>query len=296
MKKSYLTRAGVIGATLLAFTVAGGRAELIYGLSQNTLFTFDSATPGTIGGMRAVTGLGGDNLVGIDVRPETGTLYGLGSSLRLFSIDPATGVASATGSSFGTSLGNNYGFDFNPVPDAGRVVNDAAQNFRISPRGSLLGNDGTLAYAVGDPNFGQDPRIVAVAYANNNRDATTTSLFGIDSSTDTLVPIPTPNSGVLNTRGLLGVNTTEKASFDISGLSGTAYASLTKPGDTVSGFYQIDLDRGSASFIGNIGFSGPLDGLTAVAVPEPGTGALLMIGLGALMARRHARCRGTRAR
>ena len=290
MRRNHFLKASGIAFALFVVCPTVARAELIYGLSKNTLFTFDSQNPATVGSIRPITGLGNETLVGIDIRPETGGLYGLGSSLHLFTIDPATGVASsASGTAFGASTGSSYGFDFNPVADAARVVNNDAQNFRVSPTGSLLANDGRLAYAVGDPNFGQDPQIVAVAYGNNGPNATATSLFGIDNQSDTLVFIPAPNSGVLTTKGLLGVNTTEQVTFDVSGISGSAYASLTKPGETVSGLYRIDLDTGAASLIGSIGFAGALDGLTVASVPEPATWALLALGFGFFMASRHTR-------
>jgi hypothetical protein len=280
-------RIAVLG--VMALFAPESRSELLYGLSQNTLFTFDSASPGTIGGIRPVTGLqGGESLIGIDIRPETGGLYGLGSSLRLYTLDPATGAANpANLSPFGSStIGLNYGLDFNPVPDAVRVVNTAAQNFRVSPSGSLLANDGTLAYGVGDQNFGLDPKIAGVAYSNNNPDATTTALSGIDSRTDSLVVISPPNAGVISTKGLLGVNTTEQVGFDISGFTGIAYASLTRPGESRSGLYRIDLNTGAASAVGNIGFSSPVDGLTVVVVPEPSTSVMLMLGLTGFLLRR----------
>lgn len=256
------------------------QAESFYGLSQNTLFSFDSDTPGTINSVVPISGLGGsENLVGLDLRPATGQLYGLGSSLRLYTIDPITGVATLTSpTSFGTPTGVSYGFDFNPAVDAVRVVNESAQNFRVSPTGSLLGNDVTLAYGVGDPNFGQDPSIVAVGYGRNLFGATGNSLGGIDSASDAVVLIPAPNAGTLRTVGLLGVNTTPQTAFDVSGFSGNAYASLTRPGDSSSGFYSINPVTGSASLIGQIGFSAPLDGLTAAVVPEPSTWALLALG------------------
>lgn len=290
MKKLRSFKNGAVFCLLLAVSSLVARGELVYGLSQNTLFTFDSQNPGTIGGIRPITGLGTDTLVGIDIRPETGALFGLSSSLTLFTIDPATGFASqVNGTPFGTSTGSSFGFDFNPVPDAVRAVNNAAQNFRVSPSGSLIANDGTLAYAVGDPNFGQDPAIVGVAYANNNPNATTTSLYGIDSTSDTLVLIASPNSGVLGTQGLLGVNTSEKVSFDISGVTGNAYAALTGPNGAVSGFYQIDLASGTATLVGNIGFGATLDGLTVAVVPEPGTWTLLILGLLAFIGYRSIR-------
>src|SRR3954454_8397352 len=53
----------------------------IAGLTEaNTLVLFDATTPGTVLGEQPLTGLQpGEALVGIDVRPATGELYGLGN-------------------------------------------------------------------------------------------------------------------------------------------------------------------------------------------------------------------------
>src|SRR5262245_4315496 len=59
--------------------------------ASNQLLAFDSFTPGTIDVTRPVTGLqGGESLLGIDSRPQTGQLYGLGSSNRLYAINTTT--------------------------------------------------------------------------------------------------------------------------------------------------------------------------------------------------------------
>src|SRR3954447_10364851 len=43
-----------------------------------------------------VTGMqGGETLIGIDQRPATGQLYGIGSTGRIYVLDPTTGAATA---------------------------------------------------------------------------------------------------------------------------------------------------------------------------------------------------------
>src|SRR5688572_3482550 len=65
-----------------------------YALAGSNLLTFDTATPGTIAASVPVTGLqSGESLLGIDSRPTTGELFGLGSADRLYTINPATGTA-----------------------------------------------------------------------------------------------------------------------------------------------------------------------------------------------------------
>lgn len=69
------------------------------GANANTLYRFSAESPGAVGAV-PVTGLGANTLVGIDFRPMTGELFGLGvigSVTTLFAIDPITGVATQVG-------------------------------------------------------------------------------------------------------------------------------------------------------------------------------------------------------
>ena len=147
------------------------RAELIYAVTTtNVLLSFDSATPGTVTTIAAITGLqAGENILGIDLRPATGQLYGLGSTSRLYTISPVTGTATQVGSAGAFTLtGTAFGFDFNPVVDRIRVVSNADQNLRLNPNdGTLTAIDTNLAFAAGDPNQGANPNVVALAYTNN---------------------------------------------------------------------------------------------------------------------------------
>jgi hypothetical protein len=205
---------------VLAVLAPPAQAETILGLtSGDQLVTFASRAPGTILSTVNVTGLqSGELLLGIDVRPATGQLYGLCSTNRIYTINPWTGAAAVVGSGpFTPALtGSHFGLDFNPVPDAIRIVSDEEQNLRVNPNtGAVLGTDVNLAYAPGDPNFGGNPMIVAVAYSNNTEGAANTTLYGIDSLYHTLVRqgavdggaggVAGPNGGQLFTIGPLGV-------------------------------------------------------------------------------------------
>jgi hypothetical protein len=222
--------------------------------TTNSLLRFDSGAPGTILSTTAVSGLqAGENLQGIDFRPASGQLYGLGSTSRLYTIDPSSGVATQVGASpFAAALsGTNFGFDFNPVVDRVRVVSDADQNMRLNPNnGALAGADTALAYAVGDANVGANPNSVGAAYTNSFAGATTTTLYGIDSNLDILIIQNPPNSGTLNTIGPLGFDTSGLVGFDIA-TAGTAFASLSVSG--LVGLFTINLATGAATPVGSIG-------------------------------------------
>jgi hypothetical protein len=237
---------------LLCCAVLTARAETIVGVTDdNRLLLFDSESPGTVAKIIPVFGLdAGDNLVGIDFRPANGALYGLGRSGRGYLIDISTGEA-FPGTGIVTLNGTSFGVDFNPVPDRVRVTSDANQNLRVNPNdGTLTANDGTLAYAAGDVNAGANPNIVGSAYVNNFATAGATTLYNIDSALDILVIQNPPNAGTLNTIGSLGVNTSDAVGFDVSGSTGTAYASLTVGG--IAQLYTINLANGAATQRGPI--------------------------------------------
>ncbi len=264
-----VTLSGAFNATLGTITTAmvtitdndGASVATIFGVTTtNTLVRFNSATPGTIEATNTITGLQtGETILGIDVRPATRQIYGLGSTGRIYTINPATGAASLASTASGATLtGTAFGVDFNPVPDRLRVVSDADQNLRFNVDTGAATVDTTLAYATGDAAAGQNPTVVGVAYTNNVAGATTTTLYGIDSARDTLVrqgsvggtPV-SPNSGQLFTIGPLGVDTTDVVGFDIANPSGIAFAALTVGG--TSQLYTINLTTGAATLVGNFG-------------------------------------------
>ncbi|MEO7674693.1 MAG: DUF4394 domain-containing protein [Pyrinomonadaceae bacterium] len=239
----------------LAVEIAAPTNFSVYGLTTtNTLVRFNSARANTILSTVAITGLqGGENLLAIDFRPATGQLFGLGSTSRIYRINPTTGVATSVGSLTTPIVGTNFGFDFNPVPDRIRITSDADQNLRANPIDGTNLVDGVLAYALGDANFGQNPNIVASGYTNSFGGATTTTLYDIDSNLGILAIQNPPNNGTLNTVGRLGVNTTGEAGLDIAPGNNTALAVLQVQGATSSALYSVNLTTGAAAVIGPIG-------------------------------------------
>src|SRR5690348_3822799 len=94
MRSMFFSMAG-LSALALASTV---QAELLYATNGSSIARFDSATLGAVTTV-PVTGLqAAETLVGIDVRPANQLLYGVGSSSRLYTINPLTGVATQVGS------------------------------------------------------------------------------------------------------------------------------------------------------------------------------------------------------
>lgn len=269
-------------AAVLGAVGMGASAERIWGLTtMNELVSFQSSNPLMATGPLAITGLGaGVTLMGIDFRPATGALYGLGSNSQLYTINTGTGAAAAVGPGPFTTLlsGNSFGFDFNPTVDRIRITSNTGQNLRANPdTGVLASVDGGLNYVAGDISFGQPPAVVGSAYTNNFAGATTTTLFGIDAVLDMLVKQDPPNTGGLVSIGGTGEDITNLTGFDIS-TNGNAYVAIER-GGVPSWLYSINLSTGSMSLIGEIG-AGMLLSDISVAIPAPGAiGLLAMAGV-----------------
>jgi hypothetical protein len=257
-----LTAAGA-----LAVPGAASAAEAFYGVTQdNRLVTFQSDNVTNVEPSHAITGLpGGENIVGLDVRPLDGQLFALGKTSRLYVINPRTGAARQVGSTpFIPALaGTSFGFDFNPTVDRIRVTSDAQQNLRLNPdNGTVAGVDTNLAYAPGDPGAGTSPKVAASAYTNSFAGATSTTLYDIDNARHALVIQNPPNDGTLTTVGALGTNNNAVA-FDI-GDGNVGYAVLNGEQNRQN-LFRIDLSNGHATQATNffVGTDQPLVGLAA---------------------------------
>jgi hypothetical protein len=253
--------------------------------TANSLITFDSAAPTKIVRTVKVNGLAsGEDLVTLDARPAGGQVFGLTNRNTLYTLNVTTGAATRVGSgpaAFNVT-GAPAGMDFSPTVDRIRVVTAGDLNYRVNPTtGSILDGDaitpGTqpdtaIAFAVGDPNAGQNPNVTAIAYDRNFLGTGLTTLFGIDTTRDALVRIggvdgtPSPNAGQVNTVGSLGVAVGGRVGFDITA-DGTAYAAMTSGG--LTRLYTVNLTTGQATPAGKVGTGLlVLDALTALPRQE----------------------------
>ncbi len=267
--------------------------------ADNMLISFDSATPGTLlSGPTPITGLIGaaELVLGIDFRATDGMLYATTFTDRVYTIDPATGIATAVNTTpFGPGLENSsIGMDFNPVSSAIRAIG-LTQNSRLALTPTTVAQTVNVdaVYAAGDPNAGVTSlAITSAAYENDDTDATTaTTLYGIDRANDaapgTAGPLPangvlvrigsvggTPNSpdtGLLSTIGALGFRPlNNNVGFDINTVGGvnTAYAAFTNTTTGVTGLYTVDLATGAATLVGPIG-AGTTQVAGIAVVPAP---------------------------
>ncbi|WP_017297822.1 DUF4394 domain-containing protein [Nodosilinea nodulosa] len=237
--------------------------------SSNTLLGFTAANPDKVSSLE-VTGLEG-TLLGIDVRPADGLLYGLTTANSLYTIDTSSGAATLV-STLSIPFGGGVvsGFDFNPVADRLRLVGDNDQNFRINVDTGDVTVDGTLAFGDGDANARVNPNITAAAYTNSFAGTTSTALYDIDPLLDSLLLQSPPNDGTLVTVGDLGIDFDIVGGFDIfSTPDGQNSAFAASDGM----LYAINLGTGAATSLGT--FSAETDDLLGfVALSNPLGGAL----------------------
>lgn len=279
MKNRSSNAGGAGRRILLALALAGASMapamaqDVLAGIApKNRLVFFSASSPDDVEVLK-ITGLQrGEKLLGIDRRPATGQIFGLGSTSRLYVINTETGAATAVGSGpFTPALsGTHFGFDFNPLVDRIRITSNTGQNLRADPNTGLIAAvDTPLAYAVGDAGAGLTPDVTASGYTNSvNPAPVATTLYNIDVTRDVLVTQNPPNNGTLNTVGSLGVNATKLAGFDISGGTGTAYASLQKKlsfgKSQRASLYTINLATGQATLVGKINGPYPISDITVV--------------------------------
>jgi Ca2+-binding RTX toxin-like protein len=243
---------------------------------QNVLIVFDPNRPNRVQSLN-VSSVDG-TLIGIDVRPADGQLYGITDTNKVYTINTTTGVATLkstlTPANLGLTAGQQSGIDFNPTPDRLRLVGSNEQNLRVNVDNGQIADlnnnpadgiqpDTNLAYAPGDPNFGANPNITAAAYTNSflpSPDANRrTTLYEIDSNLDVLVRQggfnfpdnpPSPNGGQLFTVGDLKVDFADKAGFDIFSPANGINVAYAVSGSTL---FSINLVTGEATNLGRVG-------------------------------------------
>jgi hypothetical protein len=185
--------------------------------------------------------------LGIALRPGTEDLYLVGSSNRLYRLNPATGAATPVGSPFAPSLsGTQFGIAFDNS-DHLRIVSDTGQNLRIDPTTAAVTVDTPLAFAVGDPHAGQAPHLGAIAYDHRHGSVTA---YGVDNQLGLLVRLgsSTASDGVLTT--IAPTLASPLVGFDISSASGLAYG--LQPGFSPE-LITVDLTTGAVTPIAQVG-------------------------------------------
>src|SRR4029453_12425861 len=171
-----LTTAALAAATAAALAITPGAGASGTGASSSrpTCGTTHSRTVGVVGvtseqrlicsradppsrarTIAAVTGLQTDTrLVGIDVRPANGVLYGLGEAGGIYTVNVDTAVATLVARTNVALRGMSFGVDFNPVADRLRVVSDVGQNLAVNVADGTTAAQTDVAYTPGTPATG----------------------------------------------------------------------------------------------------------------------------------------------
>jgi len=214
--------------------------------NNNLLLSLNAKNVSSVTKQTTITGLQtGETILGIDFRPATGTLYGVGSTSRVYIINQETGVARAVSTTAFTPAisGTAIGLDFNPTVDRIRLVTSTGQNLRLNPEnGAVAATDGAL-------NGAANPNVTAAAYTMNKAGAASTVLFVIDVTNDKLYKQDPPNDGKLVEVGSIGFDVEQAGDFDINPSGTVALAPLKTGGKT--NLYSIDLTTGKATKIIN---------------------------------------------
>ena len=248
-----LPATAALGAIMAAGPASAATIAVLSG--DSTLTMVDTETWKATGSME-VSGVD-DRLLGIDVRPADGMLYGVTAAGSVVSIDPASGAATeAAKLDLAIADGAVASVDFNPVADAIRIMGSDGANLRAKIDAGTVTADGNHAYDAADMHNGETPNIVAGAYTNSVHGTETTALYNIDGTIGGLIQQDPPNDGTLKAIGKLGIDAGPTPAFDITADGQGGNAAWLLAGGTM---YSVDLASGAATEVG------PVDGVPADA-------------------------------
>ena len=238
----------VAGSALAAPSVA---AEFVGLVGGKTLVTFDSDTRKVT---RTMTVSGVPSLLGIDVRPADGWLYGVAPDGTVVTIDTATGKATEkTKLKAMLAPGVKPTIDFNPAADRLRVMGSDGSNLRANVDDGAVVTDGALAFAEKDMHKGEQSNVVAGAYTNSYKGTKATALYDIDATIGALIKQAPPNDGILNAVGKLGPKVSGPVAFDIESDGKDGNVAWLVHGGTL---HTVDLTTGKATAVGAISGAG----------------------------------------
>jgi Domain of unknown function (DUF4394) len=246
--------AAMIGSTIFA---GAAQAQKVAALVGDDAIAIVDVAGMKVEGSVKVSAAG--RLLGIDVRPADGLLYGVVDG-TVVTIDPATGKATMKSKLETMPPADAMAsVDFNPAADRLRIIGSDGTNLRVNVDDGKVTKDGQLKFADADMSKGKTPKIVAGAYTNSIKDAKETTLYDIDASGAMVKQAP-PNDGVLNSVGMLGAPAGDFA-FDIVADNGMNEGWLMS-GDML---LKVDLVSGKATSVGKIsGINGAVRDIAAL--------------------------------
>lgn len=249
MSYTTISRAALAAAafTAIAGLAGAAQAQTIAALADGKKILWIDAAAKKVTG--SVDLAGGASLVGIDVRPKDGMVYGLAADGSIVTVDHKTGKWTKKADlSEKLPAGATFTVDFNPAADRMRVLGSEGTSLRINVDDGKAVVDGRLKYADGDATKGA-PVVTAGAYSNSFAGTKETTLYDIDTKAGALLRQVPPNDGILNTIGKLGAKLEGPVAFDIQpdGKGGNTAWMLN-----AGALYSVDLTTGAAKLAGKI--------------------------------------------
>jgi len=245
-------RVAVLGLVpmLALAAVPAPAADMVALDKSNRLVRFTDSKPG-VTSWRSIKGATAP-ILGIDVRPANGKLYGLAADGGVYELDAMTGQAMMKAKINVAAAKDVTVVDFNPVADRMRVITASGRSLRINVDTGETAEDGKLNFAAGDANAGKMPKVTAGGYVNSTPGPkpTSTALYEIDSGAKALVLQDPPNPGTLQTKAALKMPGRELRGLDI-----VTDAAGRHWGYAVNGakLYRMDIASGQIALVGNVG-------------------------------------------
>ena len=242
--KYHLLLAGIAAAIGSASVAKAEQVAALFG--NDSIAIVDTASKKVSKSMK-VSGLSGA-LVGIDVRPADGLLYGLTADGGVYTIAADGKATMKSKLEVMLPAGTWATVDFNPVADRLRVIGNNGWNLRANVDDGKVTKDGELKFADTDMHKGEKPNIVAGAYSNSYKGTKETALYDVDGTIGALVKQAPPNDGILNAIGKLGIKA-QKVAFDIAADGKGGNTGWLMLGDTL---YAVDIATGKATVAAKI--------------------------------------------
>jgi hypothetical protein len=205
---------GVAALSLLAGLAPVASAATLALLQDGQKIVWvDTDTTKTTGSVMLAAG---GRLVGFDVRPADGKLYGVTPEGAIVTVDPKSGAWEKVSQLSETlPAGVAVSVDFNPVADRMRILTATGKSYRVNVMDGKATVDGALKFADGDAHAGATPMVVAAGYTNSRAGAKETALYDVEAAQAILVKQAPPNDGILSTVGRLGVTVKGPVAFDV---------------------------------------------------------------------------------
>lgn len=237
-----------LSLTAIAIPAAAAQAATLAALQDGKTIVWIDTDKKKVTGSTNLAG--GAMLVGMDVRPADGKLYGVTPDGAIVIVEPKTGKWDKKSQlSEKLPAGAMISVDFNPVADRMRIIASNGMSLRVNVEDGKATVDGALKYADGDANKGKTPNVTAIGYSNSVAGMKETTLYDIDFANGMLVRQMPPNDGTLNTIGALGVKLEGPVAFDVWSDGKGANTGWLLAGGSL---YTVDLATGGAKAVGAI--------------------------------------------